>query len=158
MDKRKALTLPRYSQVGREAMSYEELQLAIKKTGEAYKAGRLSKSELAVEVGNLKRWEDALKAEAAAQGKPISPAQPEQGGSTPDYGKGLREKAGKGGEDGKPKDGGAKEAPAKAEPQKRSDVQPQRLFKRIVKDKDGNLLGIVEEPLGDNEPMNAGVV
>lgn len=87
LDKRKSLSLPRFTQVGRDTMSYEELQAAIKRTADAYKAGKLSKSELSQEIASLKRWQDLMQAEAASQGKTLKITPP----TMPDYGKGLRQ-------------------------------------------------------------------
>ena len=79
---RRNLSLPRYTQVARDALSLEELQQSIRRTADAYKAGKLSKSELAAEISNLKKWQDLLMSEGAAT-------------SRMDFAKGLRNTTGR---------------------------------------------------------------
>lgn len=79
---RRNLSLPRYTQVARDALSLEELQQSIRRTADAYKAGKLSKSELAAEISNLKKWQDLLMSEGAAT-------------SRMDFAKGLRNTSGR---------------------------------------------------------------
>jgi hypothetical protein len=71
--KRKALGMPRYSQVSREAMTIDEVDQAIKRTLEAAKSGKLRPEELSLEAANLRKWKETLEAEAVAKGEKIKP-------------------------------------------------------------------------------------
>jgi hypothetical protein len=71
--KRKALGMPRFSQVSREAMTSEEIDQAIKRTLEAHKSGKIRQEELSLEAANLRKWKETLEAEAVAKGEKIKP-------------------------------------------------------------------------------------
>jgi hypothetical protein len=71
--KRKALGMPRFSQVSREAMTIDEVDQAIKRTLEAAKSGKLRPEELSLEAANLRKWKETLEAEAVAKGEKIKP-------------------------------------------------------------------------------------
>jgi hypothetical protein len=121
-DKRKALSMPRFSQVSRDAMTLEEVDAAVQRTIEAAKSGKLRPEELKIEASNLRKWKEALEAEAVAKGEkppvakpPVkkdagpskprtdqSPAQPEDLGGS-DFGPPMRLGGPKDGETGKPK-------------------------------------------------------
>lgn len=75
-ESRKGLPMPRYGSVGRDVMSLEALEIAKQRTVDAFKAGKIDKETLSREAGLLKKWQGALEAQAAAEGKPVKPSQP----------------------------------------------------------------------------------
>lgn len=77
---RKTMPLPKFGYVDRDTMTEPDLQNAIAKTAEAYKAGKITQSELAGELANLRKWHELLKKEGST------------GKAVPDLAKGLREK------------------------------------------------------------------
>ena len=132
-DKRSALDVPKFAAVPKDAMSLEELHKTVQKMNKAFAEGALSKEDFEGQKLVVKEWFDLLKAQAAADGKDMSGPKTGAGagagdkGGLPDFGKGLRDK-------------GA------ADPQKRSEAPP-RMMKRIVRDAQGNISGIIDEPV-----------
>jgi hypothetical protein len=70
---RKGLTLPKFTQVGREAMTMEEYYEALQRTVGAAQSGKLVGEELKTETAKLFQWQKTLEAEYVANGKPIPP-------------------------------------------------------------------------------------
>ena len=75
---RKAISMPRFSQVGRDAMTLDEVNASIQRTLEAAKSGKIRPEELKLEAANLRKWKEALEAEAVAKGEKIAPPKPVQ--------------------------------------------------------------------------------
>ncbi|MEW5705088.1 MAG: M15 family metallopeptidase [Pseudomonadota bacterium] len=82
-ESRKGLPMPRFGSVGRDVMSLEALEIAKQRTVEAFKAGKIDKETLSREAGLLKKWQGALEAQAAAEGKPVKPSAPAAQGAKP---------------------------------------------------------------------------
>lgn len=80
LEKRKGLSMPRFSQAGRDSMNEQELQAAIQRTSEAYKAGRLTKEELATEIQALKKWDDFLRSESGKSAPAVPPKRQNESG------------------------------------------------------------------------------
>ena len=72
---RKALSMPRFSTVGREVMTYEEVEAAKQRTIQALTTGKITQTEAAQEAGKLKRWFDVLEGELSATGAKPKPKQ-----------------------------------------------------------------------------------
>jgi GNAT superfamily N-acetyltransferase len=136
---RKALSMPRYSSVGRDVMTAEEIRAATQRTIQALNAKKITKEEAAAEANLLKKWSDVLENEMSATGtrpkpSPVKPSQ--QDPSSPFADPSKKEPL-----PGMMKLGGPKEEEGKQE-----EKPKQATFKRIVKDAEGNIIGMVEEP------------
>jgi hypothetical protein len=139
---------PKYSNASRETMTFDELAAAkakfvaefqaqaapLQSNPAAYKALRDDFNKRALV---FKRWEDVLAKEAVAKGEKIHPQVPAQSAQpatgTPGDGKPGEGKA-EAGKDGKP-----------------AEKKPQAIRKRIERDASGNITGLVEEPVADDE-------